>query len=124
VTVAISTGGASPALARRFREQLSGAGRLATRHGVMELADLAPLLSEARGELARKGVRVSAEHWQACLTDELVDLVQAGRSRQAKDLLMAALQEGVGCDCVEGVCRLLDAVPSAGGAARSSSPST
>ena len=46
VMVAVSTGGASPALARRFREQLSGTNRIPTGLGVMEMADLAPLLSE------------------------------------------------------------------------------
>ena len=51
VTIAVSTGGASPALARRFREELS-------RSRLLEYADLAPLLSEARAELKRMGVNV------------------------------------------------------------------
>ena len=42
VTIAVSTGGASPALARKFREELSAAS-------LLEYADLAPLLSFARG---------------------------------------------------------------------------
>jgi siroheme synthase-like protein len=91
VSVAVSTGGASPALARRFREQLSGTNRLPTRRGVMELADLAPLLSDARADLAGRGQRVKVDHWQACLTDELVDLVQTGRRTQADVLLRALL---------------------------------
>ena len=106
VTVAISTGGASPALARKLREELSGAARLPSRHGAMEFADLAPLLSRARGELARRGVKVSPDHWQACLTDDLVDLVQEGRLRVAEDLLKASLLEGVDCGCEDGVCKM------------------
>lgn len=122
VTVAVSTGGTSPALARRFREQLSGTNRVPASHGVMEMADLAPLLSEARADLARRGQRVKGDHWQACLTDELVDLVQAGRSTGAKDLLMAYLQEGVGCDCEADMCRMLEDL-AAGDATRPSSAS-
>ena len=108
VMVAVSTGGASPALARRFREQLSGTNRLPTTYGVMEMADLAPLLSEARAELARSGQRVAVDHWQACLTDELVELVQSGQSRRAMELLMNDLRQGLACDCGTGPCRLLD----------------
>ncbi len=108
VTVAVSTGGASPALARRFREQLSGTNRLPTRLGVMELADLAPLLSEARAEMMGRGQRVAIDHWQACLTDELVGLVQSGQSSRAKELLLDDLRQGLECDCGTGPCRLLE----------------
>ena len=108
VTVAVSTGGASPALARRFREQLSGTNRVPTRYGVMELADLAPLLSEARAELARRGQRVAVDHWQACLTDDLLGLVQAGQSARARELLANDLERGIECDCEPGMCRLLE----------------
>ena len=55
VTIATSTGGASPALARKLREELSGSARLPSRHGAMEFADLAPLLSRARGARQRRG---------------------------------------------------------------------
>ena len=108
VTVAVSTGGASPALARRFREQLSGTNRLPTRLGVMELADLAPLLAEARAELMGRGQRVALDHWQACLTDELVDLVQSGQAARAKELLGDDLRRGLDCDCGTGPCKLLE----------------
>ena len=68
VTIATSTGGASPALARTFREKLSSSR-------ILEYADLAPLLSDARSELKRKGVKVSPDHWQTQITEELLDLV-------------------------------------------------
>ena len=106
VIVAASTGGASPALARKFREILSGTSRVKSRHGVMEHADLAPLLAEARADLGRRGIRLNPDHWQACLTDDLVDLVQAGRTEEAKDALMSALMFGTECDCQDGVCKL------------------
>ena len=105
VTVAVSTGGASPALARKFREELSGPSRLRPRHDVMEYADLAPVLADARSRLKRRGVAINADHWQVCLTDDLVDLVQAGKSDQALDVLVADLLTGVECDCPPWVCR-------------------
>ena len=108
VIMAASTGGASPALARWFREQLSGTAKTRPRHEVMEYADLAPLLSQARGELTGLGVKVSADHWQACLTDHLVDLVQAGKLEKAKEMLMAMLLKGVNCNCQEGMCSMLE----------------
>ena len=87
VTIATSTGGASPALARKFREELTGSR-------ILEYADLAPLLSEARGELRGLGARVEADHWQACITESLLNMVQAGDTELAKKTLMAQLLEG------------------------------
>ena len=124
VTVAISTGGASPALARRFREELSGTGRVKSRHGVMEYADLAELLSEAREELSGKGITLMTDHWQACLTDDLVDLVQAGERDEAKSLLMSRLLVGADCDCQGGVCRMWEELAPVSAAGNGPSPSS
>ena len=87
VTVAVSTGGASPALARKFREELTSAS-------LLEYADLAPLLSWARFELRRIGVTVEPDHWQTCITDDLLALVQADRMEEAKKTLIADLVAG------------------------------
>ncbi len=106
VIVAASTGGASPALARKFREELAGTGRVQSRLGVMEWADLAPLLSEVRSELAGKGIRLNADHWQACLTDDLVELVQSGRTEEAKESLVGRLLIATECACEDGVCKM------------------
>jgi len=106
VIVATSTGGASPALARKFREELAGTSRTGSRYPVMEYADLAPLLSSARTELQLKGIRLTPDHWQACLTDDLVDLLQAGKPEEAKVILMALLMTGADCDCRDGVCKM------------------
>ena len=84
VTVATSTGGASPALARKFREEL-------TRSRILEYADLAPLLSDARNELKSNSITVDPDHWQKCLTEELLDAVQAGRVDEARQALMTDL---------------------------------
>ena len=115
VIVATSTGGASPALARRFREILNGECRLESRHELMDFADLAPLLSEARLQLLDRGIRLNLDHWQACLTDELIDLVQAGDIERASQVLMDSLLVGTTCDCSDNVCAMYEemAQPSA-----------
>lgn len=84
VIVAISTGGASPALARKLKEELATAAEMAW-------ADLAPLLAQARAELRQRGVRVTPDHWQACLTSDLLALYRGGRHEEAQERLMAAL---------------------------------
>ena len=87
VTIAVSTGGASPALARKFREELSAST-------LLEYADLAPLLSVARSELKRMGVKVAPDHWQTCINEELLTMVQEGKTEEAKKALMANLLDG------------------------------
>ncbi len=84
VTVATSTGGASPALARTFREKLESSR-------ILEYADLAPLLARARAELRRKRLRVNADRWQACISEELLDTVQRGDESRAYAALMGGL---------------------------------
>ncbi len=87
VIVATSTGGTAPALARTFREKLSLSR-------ILEYADLGPLLAQARGELRRRGVHVEPDHWQECITEELLDMVQQGRDEEALTSLLAHLEEG------------------------------
>ena len=89
VTVATSTGGASPALARTFREKLESSR-------ILEYADLAPILSKARTELRKNGLGAPPDHWQTCITEELLDMVQAGRSDRAFHILMESLLVGSG----------------------------
>ena len=87
VTVAVSTGGASPALARKIRESLE-------RSEVLEYAYLSGVLSSARKELKRLGVEVHPHRWQECISDELVTLVKADKSQEALARLMHELLEG------------------------------
>ena len=74
-------------MARKFREELSGSR-------LLEYADLAPLLADARAELRRMGTKVEPDHWQTCITEALLDMVQAGDTERAKETLMAQLLEG------------------------------
>ena len=93
VTLAISTGGASPALARKLRETLAHAEAL-------EWADLADVLARARRIVKEKRVVIDPERWQCCITRRLLDMVQEGRSDEALDLLLGQLQD----PAVPGMC--------------------
>jgi precorrin-2 dehydrogenase/sirohydrochlorin ferrochelatase len=86
VVLAISTGGLSPALARRIREALEGSKAL-------EYADLAGVLSEVRRELRGKGVSVPQARWQRCIDEELLALVQNGQREEARERLLGMLLE-------------------------------
>lgn len=86
VTFAISTGGLSPALARRLREELDASP-------VLRWAELADLLAEVRQEVRAKGLRPDPDRWQECMDDQLVDLYFNGRQAEAKERLLRMLQE-------------------------------
>lgn len=107
VTAAVSTGGASPALARKFRELLNGTTVDKT-HQIMEYAELIPYVKEARKEIRRRGINISPNHWQACINEKLLDLVLNGNSEEAKSLLWENLMKGNGCGCLNDGCELLE----------------
>jgi siroheme synthase-like protein len=83
VTVSVSTGGLSPALASWLRT------RLAAECGD-ELEVLAQLLSEARTNLKRAGLRSDAVDWARLLDGPLPDLVRAGDIENARAAIAAA----------------------------------
>ncbi len=88
VTLAISTGGASPALARKMRETLADDANL-------RWADLAPVLAEARKGIKEKRAVIDPERWQCCITEELLEMVQGGRAQEAlKQLLSRLMDDG------------------------------
>lgn len=84
VIVAISTGGASPALARRLREEISQCTAL-------EYADLAKILRTARSEVKKRKTKVCPDRWQECIDRQLLTMVQNGQSKQALERLMNCL---------------------------------
>jgi len=85
LTVAISTGGRSPALARRIREKLEA--ELGE-----EYSHLSELLGEVRDEMKRRGTSASGEVWQQAIALEtLLDLLRQDREGEAKTLIMERL---------------------------------
>ena len=76
VTVAVSTGGASPALARWLRGRLSSALPA-------EVGAMAELVDEARRSLQAAGRPTESVDW-ATLLDEILPLVEAGRIEEAR----------------------------------------
>lgn len=86
MTIAISTGGGSPALARRVREELSD-------YFTEDFEGLADLLTEVRGELKARGAlrHISQQSWQDAIDGPLRALLAQRRWGQAKARLYARL---------------------------------
>jgi siroheme synthase-like protein len=85
VVVAASTGGASPALARRLREDL-------TAFLSEDYAPLADLLREVRAEVKQREATVNGDTWQAAMDGRFRALVAQGRIDEAR----AHLRSGLG----------------------------
>jgi siroheme synthase-like protein len=87
VTIAISTAGKSPALARKIRAELE-------KSFGAEYASLVSLINEVRSELKRKGVTVHGDDWQEALDlDSLVEMIRAGRTEEVKASLLHNLNK-------------------------------
>ena len=86
VTLAISTGGVSPALARKLRESLQSSDDLAW-------ADLSSAMAVARSHLREVGLlsTIDPQRWQCCITPDLLVMVHEGRDADAVEELLAGL---------------------------------
>ncbi len=85
IAIAVSTGGSSPALARKLRS------RLESEFGE-EYAAISDLISEVRLELRDKGIKAAADKWQEAIDlDSLAGLLKKGSTAQAKALLKQKL---------------------------------
>jgi siroheme synthase-like protein len=84
IVIAASTGGGSPALARRLREELEAF----LDEGY---APLAELLQEVRREIRSRGIVVEPEAWQRAIDGRLRALLVQRRRAQAKAYLLASL---------------------------------
>ena len=99
VAVAISTGGESPALARKLRE-LMGGERDAQGSGgepfcrCLQWADAGEDLAAVRAELRAEGKSAPPEAWQEAMNEELLRLAIDGKSDEARRKLRAALLRG------------------------------
>jgi len=86
VTIAISTAGRSPALARKIRTKLE-------EDFGDEYASLALLIAEVRAEVKRQGIKVDGDAWQKALElGLLTDLLRRGDSEKARALLLSSLK--------------------------------
>ena len=84
LTVAFSTGGASPAVAAWLRRQ-------AEQQYGPEYAELIELLGQARDDWKRRGRSSESLDWQTLLDSGILEEVRSGRTTQAKERLQAWL---------------------------------
>jgi glutamyl-tRNA reductase len=84
LTIAISTTGESPALARMIREELE-------QDLGPELGTLSKLISEVRTELKEKGIHITFEEWRDSIDSGLMELIKAGEMSTARDRLIQNL---------------------------------
>jgi len=86
LTIAISTGGTSPALAKKIRTKLE-------QDFGKEYGLLLPLIGEVRSTVKEKEIMVREESWQELLDlDPLIRLIQKGQRKKAKTLLLSKLK--------------------------------
>jgi siroheme synthase-like protein len=86
LTVAVSTSGASPALAKKIRAKLE-------KSFGAEYASLLSLIGEVRSAIKKKGYIMDAETWQEALDlDLLMRLAKAGQWEKAKASLLNELK--------------------------------
>jgi siroheme synthase-like protein len=93
ITLAASTAGTSPALARRLREELED-------YLTDDMPALADLLAEVRVEVRKRGLRVENETWQRAIDGPLRVLLAQRRYDEARERLVQSL--GV-ADALNGV---------------------
>ena len=84
LTVAVSTGGTSPALARTIREELE-------LYFTPEYEMLVTLAAEVREELRAQGISLPFEAWRRALSGEVRQLLMRGDVARAKSLLLKEL---------------------------------
>ncbi len=93
VTVAASTGGISPALARRLKDELDASPRRGT-DCCLAWSDGGEVLGAVRADLRRRGVQVPAARWQACMTEDVLTMCQRGDTEKAQRILTERLEAG------------------------------
>ncbi len=89
LTIAISTSGRSPAMARKMREELE----LFLTEDYSLMLELA---AEVRAELRERDVLVDSDTWNAALDADLRRLLVAGQRSEAKQRLYESLRQPVG----------------------------
>lgn len=86
ITLAVSTSGRSPALARKIRERLEK--DLGSEYAVMAL-----IIDQVRMELKRQGIKVNGDDWQKALDlDLMAELIKKGDKERARAVLLDNLK--------------------------------
>ena len=94
ITLAASTAGTSPALARRLREELDA-------YLTEDMPALADLLAEVRQEVRARGLKVENDTWQDAIDEELRVLLAQRKHRQARARLIERLGVDLPADAAE-----------------------
>ncbi len=89
VTVAVSTAGTSPALARRLRERISDHDYCQC----LQWADMGPMLADVRKDVRSRELPVTPDDWAQSITDEMLKAFQHGDPESARQMLVDALEE-------------------------------
>jgi len=97
LTIAVSTFGQSPALARKVRARLEE--EITEHYGA-----LTRLIGEVRAEIKQEGARIEDERWQEALDlDLLLELLENGERDKARAVLLSRLKakqiQTPGADC-------------------------
>ena len=87
LTIAVSTSGKSPAVARKVKEELEQL--LPPEYGL-----LLEVAAEVREALRREGSRPPADLWQQALSPEVLSLLREGKTDDARDRLLQSLRAG------------------------------
>ena len=88
VTVAVSTAGTSPALARRLRERISDPDYCQC----LQWADMGPMLADVRKDVRSRELPVTPNDWAQSITDEMLRAFQSGNPEGARQMLVDALE--------------------------------
>jgi siroheme synthase-like protein len=84
ITLAASTSGASPALARRLREELDA-------YLTEDMPALADLLAEVRQEVRARGIKIENDTWQHAIDVPLRVMLAQRRYDEARERLVSSL---------------------------------
>ena len=86
ISIAISTSGKSPALARKLRTRLE-------KEFGEEYSRLACLLSDVRSEILKKKIKINEEDWQEAINlDSLIELLNNDEEEKARTTILEKLK--------------------------------